>query len=304
MKFDQYHPLINLLFFGIVFYVSAIANHPVYVTISFLIAFLYYIALKGIKGLCINIILLILGSVYFIYYVSFHHFGITPIAQTIVDNSFTLESIVLGLIQYIKLVTICMWFNCFVDVFSADKVMYVLGKFTPKLSLFISVFLRFTTKIAYTTKKTLQAQKAIGKGIHQGRLLKRIGNAKRVCSIVVVWFLDDCMDASKSMIARGYSLKNRTHFSQYRFDNRDRFFVVYVMTLLAIQLVAYLLGQMVALYNPMIIIDPVTIGSYVFYSTYAILLLLPMMIQIKNEILFDKMLYRNKGKGKGRVMHV
>ena len=292
MKFDQYHPLINLLYFIFIFYMGIHFEHPIYVAVTFLSSFVYNIGLRGKKGLYINIGIMILLSIYYIYFVSFHHFGITPIAQTIVDNSFTLESIVYGGIKYLILCASCMWFSCFLYVFSSDKVMYIFGKVIPKLSLFITIFLRMFTKLKATSKKVLQAQEGIGKGIKHGNIYTRLIHFKRMVSIVLVWFFDDCIQSSKSMCSRGYTLKNRTQFSIYRFDNRDRIFVVYVTSLITVQCIALLLDQVSISYNPIIIWNKITIVSYLFYFGYLLFTLLPLLLQWKNNIKFSRLKFK------------
>lgn len=47
--FSEYHPLVNFVFFGIVFGFSMLSMHPVCLLISFVSAVSYYIRLNGIK---------------------------------------------------------------------------------------------------------------------------------------------------------------------------------------------------------------------------------------------------------------
>jgi energy-coupling factor transport system permease protein len=91
------------------------------------------------------------------------------------------------------------------------------------------------------------------------------------------------------MKCRGYSLKGRTAFSIYRFDNRDRSFVVSIFLLLTLVGVGWLLNQTDMYYDPQLIINKITAVSYIFYISYAILLLLPMILQISGEWKYDKL---------------
>lgn len=51
---------------------------------------------------------------------------------------------------------------------------------------------------------------------------------------------------------------------------------------------AYLLDQMAALYDPKIILNPITGVSVLFYFIYALLALLPMLLQCLGEWSFEK----------------
>ena len=91
------------------------------------------------------------------------------------------------------------------------------------------------------------------------------------------------------MKSRGYSLKGRTAFSIYRFDNRDSSFVITMFALLTLIMVAWALNQTNIYYDPVIIMTPVTAVSYIFYAAYALLLLLPMLLQTAGERKFDRL---------------
>ena len=62
------------------------------------------------------------------------------------------------------------------------------------------------------------------------------------------------------MRSRGYSLRGRTAFSLYRFDNRDRSLVVVIFALLITILAGAALDQTHIYYDPRIIMMPATSG--------------------------------------------
>lgn len=91
------------------------------------------------------------------------------------------------------------------------------------------------------------------------------------------------------MRCRGYTLPKRTAFAIYRFDNRDRSFVIAIFVCLTILLTGDLFDQTNILYNPRIIMNRVTPLSYVFYAGYAALCLMPMALEIAGEIKFKRL---------------
>jgi len=90
------------------------------------------------------------------------------------------------------------------------------------------------------------------------------------------------------MKCRGYTLKGRSAFSIYRFDYRDRGFVLAIFWCIAVLLMGVLLDQTRIMYDPEIILNRVTPLSWIFYSAYAFLCLLPMLLQMIGEKRFEQ----------------
>ena len=111
----------------------------------------------------------------------------------------------------------------------------------------------------------------------------------RLVSITITWTLENFVESAASMKSRGYSLRGRTAFSIYRFDNRDRSFVVSIFLCMTIVAMGYALNQTNIYYDPEIIMNKITPLSGVFYIAYAVLFLLPMILQIVGEYRFKRL---------------
>ncbi len=180
--------------------------------------------------------------------------------------------------------TVIMWFSCVHAVVSRDKIIYLFGRISPKLSLFISIILRNVPRIKARARKINTAQKAIGRGANQGNILRRICNSIRIISMIITWTLENFVESSDSMRSRGYTLKGRTALSIYRFDNRDRVFVITVFWSMTVILMGILFDQTNIMYNPEIIMNPITPVSFIFYFVHGFYCLIPMILQIVGEI--------------------
>lgn len=288
MRFDSYHPAINFIFFAAAITCTIWFDHPVFLAISYVAAFLYSVKLNGKRGLIFDLILIPLMALYVLWYSYYHHFGVTALRQNFFGNDMTLESTVYGFVIAVTIAAVIMWMSCFFAVVSSDKVVYLFGRISPKLSLFLSVMLRSVPRIKQTARRIEISQEGIGKGIRQGSPLRRFLNLIRLISILITWTLENFIESTQSMKCRGYSLKGRTAFSLYRFDDRDRGFVVIIFLCLTLLVMAILLDQVTILYDPEIIFNRMTPVSGVFYAAYAALLLLPMGLQIAGEIAFDR----------------
>ena len=89
-----------------------------------------------------------------LYYSSYHHFGITVLRQNFIGNNMTLESLVYGMVLGVSIAGVIIWFSCVHSVVSTDKVVYLFGRVSPKLSLFLAIFLRMVPRIKGEAKKS------------------------------------------------------------------------------------------------------------------------------------------------------
>ena len=285
MGFELCHPAVNLIFFAAVLVGMITFQHPVFLVISFLCAFAYSVKRNGWKAVVFNLCLLPFVVAFALYYSSYTHFGMTVLHQNMVGNNMTLESLVYGVVLGVIGAGICMWFSCVFSVFTTDKVVYLFGKVSPRLSLFLAVALRMIPRIKKEAKRINMAQQGIGRGANQGNLWQRFRNSLRIVSMLITWSIDSLTIASESMRSRGSSLRGRKAFSIYRFDNRDRLFVIGLFLCLTLTMMAMLLGQTDMVYDPKIIWTQV---NPLFCIGYGVLCLMPFGLELWTEYRFQK----------------
>lgn len=288
MGFERCHPAVNLIFFTAVIAGMILFHHPVFLLISFLCACAYSIKRNQGKAALFDLCLLPCAAAFALYYSSYHHFGVTVLQQNFVGNNMTLESLVYGLVLGVSVAGVCIWMSCVYSVFSTDKMVYLFGKVSPRLSLFLAILLRMVPRIKKEAKKINMAQQGIGRGIGQGNLWQRVKNGVRIFSMLITWTIDSLMTASDSMRSRGSSLRGRTAFSIYRFDNRDRLFVIAMFFCLTMTLMAVILGMTDMTYDPKLIWKPMEPLTILFYTGYTVLCLMPLGLELWTEYQFKK----------------
>lgn len=286
MGFECYHPAINLIFFTSVLLGSICFQQPVFLGISYLCAFAYSVKRNGLRALIFNLCLIPMVILFGLHYAGYNHFGITVLRQNFIGNNMTAESLLYGFTLGISAAAVIMWLSCVFSVFTADKIVYLFGRVYPKLSLYLSILLRTVPRLRAQTAKICTARQAVGRGTSQGGLLRRFLNGIKIFSMLITWLLESLSTISDSMRSRGYALKGRTAFSIYRFDNRDRCFVVCIFLCLTLTMMAILLQQTSIVFDPRIILTPITSMSYVFYSGYGVLCLLPLILELWTEYRF------------------
>lgn len=286
MGFESCHPAVNFLFFAAVIYGSAAFQHPVFLAASYLCAFAFSVKRNGKRAVAFNLCLLPLVLAFALYYSSYHHFGVTVLGRNFVGNDLTAESFVYGTVIALRGAAVCMWISCLLRIVTADKVVYLFGRVSPRLSLFLTILLRLIPRVKQEARRLNLARKGIGRGSDQGNFFRRIGNCLQIFSMLITWMISALALESDSMRARGSLLRGRTAFSIYRFDNRDRAFVIALFSGITMTAMGVILGATRMFYNPRIVWKPLAGLDIATAAGYGALCLLPMGLEIWTEYRF------------------
>ena len=288
MGFETCHPAVNFIFFAAAIYGTVSFMHPVFLAIVYAGAFAYSVRRCGKRAAVVNLSFLPLILIFGLYYSSYHHFGVTVLRQNFIGNNLTVESFVYGLVIGLRFATLCMWLEAIFRVVTSDKVVYLFGRVSPRLSLFLTILLRFIPRVGREARKINLAQKGIGRGSNQGNVFQRFINCLRIFSMLITWMISALALESDSMRSRGSLLRGRTAFSIYRFDNRDRAFVITLFTCITLTVMGVILGASKMWYNPRIIWRPLNGIGMTAAIGYLALCLLPLGLELWTEYRFNK----------------
>lgn len=221
--FSSFHPLINFLYFGLVLVFSMCFMHPLCLAISLISALSYSIDLRGRKAIRFALSTM-LPMMFFaaVLNPAFNHEGATILAYLPSGNPLTLESMAYGCAAAVMLASVILWFGCYNEVMTSDKFVYLFGRIIPALSLVLSMTLRFVPKFKAQLRVVSNAQRCIGRDASDGSVLQRLKHGITILSVLITWSLENAIETADSMRSRGYGLQGRTAFSIYRFDERDR----------------------------------------------------------------------------------
>ena len=287
MGFEQCHPAVNFIFYAFVIAASAIFNSPAFVAVSFVCSFAYSVKKNGKRAVVFNSALVALSALFALYYASYTHFGVTVLGKNFIGNNITLESIVFGAVTGLKISSVVMWFSSLFRVFPSDKTVYLFGRVSPRLSLFLSILLRTVPKIKKDASQINSARRALGKGAGQGNLFKRIKNSVSLVSALITRTVESFVASSDSMRSRGSLLRGRRAFSIYRFDNRDRVYVVAMFAAAAATVCGASLGTARIVYDPKIVLPPPSALAFVSCGAYLVFCLMPLALDLFTEYSFS-----------------
>ena len=282
--FSQFHPVVNFAYFLSVLLFAMFFMQPVCLLIALVCSTVYAVYISGRKavmfGLKFMLPMFILAAV---INPAFNHQGITILTYLPSGNPLTLESIIYGLAAGIMLVSVVQWFTCYNAVMTSDKFVYLFGRIIPALSLIISMTLRFVPKFGAQLKVVRNAQRCIGRDVSTGSNTQKIKNAIKILSIMITWALENAIETADSMKSRGYGLPGRSAFSIYKFEKRDGLALGAIAICVAYVLIGKICGYINWSYYPMMTGSKIGVYSVSVYFVYAVLCLIPMIINIKEE---------------------
>ena len=282
--FSACHPVVNLTYFTLVLLFSMCWMSPVCLAVSLVGATAYVLSLRGTAAV-LNLFgaLLPMALLAAVINPAFNHEGVTILAYLPSGNPLTLESILFGLASAGMLTTVLLWFSCVTMVMTSDKWVYLFGRILPALSLVLSMTLRFVPKFRQQFQVVQESRCCAGRDTDNGGLLRRVRNLVTVFSILVTWSLENAIETADSMKSRGYGLPDRTAFSIYRLDDRDRGLLVWLSVCGFYLGSGWLLGALDWQYYPTLkgaAITPLTVS---FWIIYLALCLTPVILQWKEE---------------------
>lgn len=244
---EQYHPIYNFIYFGLVIGCSMFFMHPICLGISLMGALLYTIryfgwkrARAGLGGLaCLMLITAVMNP-------AFSHQGVTVLMYLPTGNILTMESILYGMAAACMLAATLLWFRLMSEILTTDKIIYLFGRVFPVLGLILSMILGFIPKIqrklfeirtgrqrTWSTEHEKEEQKETSKTgnvltcyLKKGKKMclrrwRRLRHGIENLSVLITWVLEDAVELADSMKSRGYGLEGRTSYTIYRFTKRD-----------------------------------------------------------------------------------
>ena len=283
-SFAEFHPFNNLIYFALVIGFTLALSHPLAQGISLVSSIVYMSSIEGKKSVlfllkyCLPMVLLTA----FIN-PAFNHEGTTILLYFSNGNPLTLESILYGFSAGAMLVTLLLWFTSFNRVMTSDKFIYLFGKVIPALSLVLSMSLRFVPKFKAQMETVTEAQRSIGRAVSSGSLWQRMKTAILIFSIMITWSLENAIETADSMKSRGYGLKGRSAFSIYRFDERDKYTLIWFAFCGLFLLSGTMLMAFGFRYFPNVRYAVLDMTTIPFYCIYFALCITPVVLNLKEE---------------------
>ena len=260
----ELHPAVSMFYFIMLLIMTMFTLNPVIITVSFVMALFGVLRHKGTGALKMTAMLFVL-----IILPIFNHNGVTPLFY-VNDMAVTLENIIYGLFMTIMLMAVSLWFvtaGCMTD---SEKILYITGKISPKISLVISMVLRFIPMMIKRWREIHEAQIGMLCTQNTGMIPKAKQFTKEL-SILISWSLENSIDTSVSMESRGYGTGRRSSYHRFRIKKRDIIFMIAFIAISVLIIYTLCTGRFETYYFPKIEIkkaDAVAVSAVIFQCIY------------------------------------
>ncbi len=284
-KTDTCHPLPLLLFFLAAVLFSVLYMHPVLAALSLLggVCFLSLyqpIPLREIPFLLLLFFAVCLGNPIFV-----------PRGRTVLFFLFqipiTLESLAAGAVNGMLLLSVLLWCRAMFYALQGDRLLYLLGKRTPKTALILSMTLRFIPMLTRRFREIRSAQLGCG-----GTGAGKVRSAALYFGALVSCALEDSITAGASMECRGGDLPGRSFYAPYVFTRRDKWITGTLLLLILGILSLTVLGAGAFRFYPTLSGVGNARLSLPLYIVYGIFMLLPSLWELWGRIAYARALSR------------
>ena len=280
MTLNSLHPVSSLVYFIAVLIPAMFCVNPVIQATALITAFCFLCTQQRFKqslnDLIFYIFLFILIAV---TNPIFSHNGET-VLFFLNDNAITLEAIICGASISCAIISVIIWCKSLGFVLSSDKIVFLFGRATPKTALIMSMALRFIPLFKAQLKRVKTVQKTMGL-YNTSSIPDKLMSTLRILSSMVTWSLENEVEISSSMKARGYGQKSRTSFSLYKFTISDSVFTAITAVLFIVTFIGIANGSLSFFYYPYIAEISLSANAVLSYLAYFMLCIIPFIFELK-----------------------
>ena len=278
-RFEEMNPLCAAFYYLCVLGLTMFGMNPLTLSLSLLSSILSAVLFGAVKGRghTFSLILFLIAALINPLIV---HNGVTVLFY-FNDNPITLEAVLYGLTAAGMITASLYWLRCLSKVMTSDKVLYIFGRFSPKLALLLSMSLRFIELLRVRWRKIQDTQKALGL-YRDGNLIDALRGRARVLSVLIGWTLENGIVTAESMEGRGYGSGRRTSYSAYRMHLSDWLFLPVCAGLTAAAVVGQVRSTVV--FYPDMQMELWNLWGVLGAAAFAVLGTLPLIINAKEAL--------------------
>lgn len=280
--FATYHPAVAFVFLACAIVISMAALQPVFVALSFLGALACSVVCRGARATAGSFVWIVpLWLVVAIANPLFSASGSTEILRIGVRAVYA-ESLVYGACSGGMLASVFLWFSSYAACMNSANTMALFGNVLPIVSLMVSQVMRLVPQFVARGRGIAAAQDAVSAAAPQTKRQQTAGRL-RIVSVLMGWGMEDGIERSDAMRARGYDCgARRTTYKRYRFGRAD------ASALAAIVVLAAIAGACAAAVCLRFSFYPTLSGwgAWWAYLPYALLMAVPSALRFKEWLLW------------------
>ncbi len=220
MRLCDMHPLSLLIYFASVICFTMITMNPILLLIAFLGALSGVVIIKRRTDLKLYIPLFIIIA---LTNPLFSHNGET-VLFFFRNQRITLEAVFYGIGAALLITATVYLFKLFGLVFGTDKLTWAVGALSPKLSVVLTMAMRFIPLFKKNAADIYNAR--ISLGVYDAKSFGgRLKLGASVFSALISISAENAVDTADTMRARGFGRGKRTSYSLFKMTKRDIIFI-------------------------------------------------------------------------------
>lgn len=278
-EFTDGNPIAVAVYYLCVTVITMFTMNPIVILISLVASAVNY-ALYAKGGIRPHLFSIALFLILAVINPLINHNGMTVLFY-LNERPITMEAALYGITAAGMTVAALYWLKAFGKAMTADKLLYLFGRLSPKISLILSMAIRYVELMRNRWRKIQTAQKALGL-YDDGNLIDAMRGRARVLSILISWVLENGIITAESMEARGYGSGRRSSFRLFRFRGRDLLIIAVSIALATVGIVG--LSYASIDWYPAIKTNLDAPISIIGYIGFGILAILPTIINTKEAI--------------------
>lgn len=280
--FATYHPAVAFAFLACAIVLSMAAMQPVYVALSFAGAVACSLVCRGARATVGSFAWIVpLWLVVTVANPLFSASGSTELFRIGVRAVYA-ESLVYGACSGGMLASVFLWFSCYSACMSSANSLALFGNVLPIVSLMVSQVMRLVPQFVARGRGIAAAQDAVSAAAPRTKRQQASGRL-RIVSVLMSWGMEDGIERSDAMRARGYDCgARRTTYKRYRFGLADAVVVG------AVAVLATAAGACAAAICLRFAFYPVLSGwgPWWAYAPYALLMAVPPVLRLREWLVW------------------
>ena len=258
-SFSEYNPIVIAVWFLSVTGIAMFCNYPLLMVISLVGAVAFFVMRNGLSHGKTHIFFWVLFLILALANPLVSHNGKT-VLFVMNHNPVTLEATLYGLNSAAMIIGVLYWLRSFTQIMTSEKLLYITGALSPKLSLVLSMALRFVPLF--------------------GRQSAKINAAQTAMAVMVTWALENGIITADSMEARGFGTGRRTQMRRFRFAAADIAFLIATLGLFGITCAAVGAKSLSFEFYPSITAKAPDMLGVLGLISYGLMILMPMILEL------------------------
>jgi len=291
ISFSSLNPAVITVWFLSVSAIAMFCNHPVITILTLTGAVLFYLIRNKGGHLRSHLFFLVLFLILSIANPIVSHNGAT-VLFVMNNNPVTLESLLYGINSSAMIVGVLYLLRSFTQIMTSEKLLYVTGRLSPKLSMIMSMAIRFVPLFSKQGQKVNDTQKVLGL-YKDDNFIDDIKGHIRVFSIVSTWGLENGIITADSMEARGYGTGRRTQMTRFGFTFSDGTVLAASLVLTALCAAAVAAGKISFNFYPRLISSEFGFMGIVGSAAYALLVFMPLLIETEVKLRWNYLMSKD-----------